>query len=180
MNEAHIHLLTNHLPIILPACGITILIAGVILKSEVIKRVGFAVLIGGGLATIPAFISGEGAEEIAENIVGINEASIEEHEEQAKVFAILSYVLGATGIVGMIISLKKLSINKLYSPAVIIYGVLVMYFAYNTGSSGGQIRHTEILSGSTTTETNIQHIETNSQENNQQQAPIQKEEEAED
>ncbi len=104
MNEVHIHLLTNHLPIILPACGISILVAGVILKSEVIKRVGFTVLIGGGLATIPAFISGEGAEDIAEKIVGINETSIEEHEEQAKVFSILSNILGATGLLGIIIS----------------------------------------------------------------------------
>lgn len=180
MNEAHIHLLTNHLPIILPACGITILFTGVILKSEVIKRVGFSILIGGGVATFPAFISGEGAEEIVENIIGINEVDIEEHEEQAKVFAILSYILGAAAIAGMIISLKKLSINKFYSSAVIFYGVLVMYFAYKTGGSGGKIRHTEILSGSTTIETTIQNTETNSQEIKKPEAPVKKEEEDED
>ncbi|MCX7743552.1 MAG: hypothetical protein N2167_03205 [Flavobacteriales bacterium] len=179
MNEVHIHLLTNHLPIILPACGLSILLAGMILKSEVVIRVGFAVLIGSGLATIPAQISGEGAEEIAENIVGINEASIEEHEDQAKYFSILSYILGAAGILGMILSLKKSSVSKFYTPAIIIYGILVMYFAYKTGNSGGKIRHTEIISGGSAMETTNQNTENTTQENNTPQIPISKEEDKE-
>ena len=66
MNEAHLHLTFNHLPIIIPIIGLLIMIGGILLKSEVIKRTAYAVFILGALATIPAFASGEGAEEIAE------------------------------------------------------------------------------------------------------------------
>ena len=148
MNEAHLHLLTNHLPIIISACGIAILITGLILKSEIIKRVGYAVIISSAISSIPAYITGESVEDIGEKIIGIDENLIETHESQARIFLILSLILGAISIVGIRISLKKTSWSKFYTPAVIVFGLVVMYFAYKTGSSGGEIRHTEILSGS--------------------------------
>lgn len=92
MNDAHLHLVLNHLPIIIPLIGLLILIGGIIIKSEVVKRVAYLVFILGALAAIPAFATGEGAEEIIENMAGIDENLIKTHEEIAETFAILCYM----------------------------------------------------------------------------------------
>lgn len=145
-NPAHLHLMFNHLPIILPACGIAILLSGIIFRSEIIKRVGYAVIISAGVSTIFAFNTGEGAEDLVENINGINKNDIETHEDQAKVFAIFSYILAATSLAGFVFSFKFSSLNKIFAPVVMLFGVVVMYFAYQTGNTGGKIRHPEISS----------------------------------
>lgn len=130
MNAAHLHLMFNHLPIILPACGIAILLAGIIFKSAIIKRIGYAVIISGGISTIFAFNTGEGAEEIVENITGINKNDIETHEEQAKVFAIFYYIIAAISLAGFVFSLKFAQFSKIFAPVVVLFGVILMYFAY--------------------------------------------------
>jgi uncharacterized membrane protein len=66
MNEAHLHLLFNHLPIIIPIVGLLVLFVNMIIRSEIVQRVGYLILILGAIATIPAFFTGEGAEEIVE------------------------------------------------------------------------------------------------------------------
>ena len=40
MNQAHVHLAINHLPIILPIAGLLIFIGGLIFRSELVKRMG--------------------------------------------------------------------------------------------------------------------------------------------
>ena len=72
MNEAHLHLTFNHLPLIAPIIALLIMIGGILLKSEVIKRTAYAIFILGAIMTIPAFVSGEGAEEIAEELQGVD------------------------------------------------------------------------------------------------------------
>ena len=64
MNDAHLHLLVNHFPIIGTIFALGILIAGIFLKNNSIKNTAFILLI---IATIFGAISmstGEGAEEI--------------------------------------------------------------------------------------------------------------------
>ena len=62
MNEAHLHLTFNHLPIIIPIIGLLIMIGGILLKSEVIKRTAYAVFILGALALAEVFYSSAKAE----------------------------------------------------------------------------------------------------------------------
>ena len=56
MNEAHLHLTFNHLPLIAPIIALLIMIGGILLKSEVIKRTAYAIFILGAIMTIPAFV----------------------------------------------------------------------------------------------------------------------------
>jgi hypothetical protein len=64
MNQAHLHLLANHFPIIIPVVGLLVMIGGFIFRSEMVKRTSFAIFILGAICTIPAFFTGEGAEEV--------------------------------------------------------------------------------------------------------------------
>ncbi|GAA4295843.1 hypothetical protein GCM10023183_02040 [Nibribacter koreensis] len=90
--------------------------------------------------------SGEGAEEFLENISGVTENYIEEHEESAELFSVLTYVLGVMSMIGMWANYKQKSFSNVVSMAVLVFALVVIYFGRETGTTGGEIRHTEIRS----------------------------------
>jgi uncharacterized membrane protein len=144
MNTAHFHLLVNHLPIIFPIVGILVMLAGFITKSEVVKRTAYFIFVMGTITTITAMATGEGAEDVVEKISGVTKSVIHEHEETAETFAVLSYLLGAISLFGFWASLKQKSFAKIISYVVLVFAFVVMFFAKLTGTTGGEIRHTEI------------------------------------
>lgn len=147
MNNAHLHLVVNHLPIIFPIVGLIVLIVGFIIKSEVVKRTSFFIFVLGAFASIAVMATGDGAEEAVENIAGISENLIHNHEEKAELFAALSYVLGGISLFGIYASFKNLSFSKIISFLVAILAVVTLFFAQQAGNSGGEIRHSEIRTG---------------------------------
>jgi uncharacterized membrane protein len=161
MNQAHYHLVLNHLPIIFPLVGIILLLISIFFKSEAVKKSAYFIFIIGALSTIPAFSTGEGAEEIVENISGVTESIIHNHEETAETFATLAYILGSMALLGIFLSLKAVKFSNVFSYLVLLFSLVVMIYAKKVGTTGGEIRHTEIRSGSAalTQEANIEIIE---------------------
>ncbi len=149
MNGAHWHLVVNHLPIIFPLVGVIIMITGFISKSEAVKRTAFMIFIFGSLTAIAAMSSGEGAEEVVEKINGVSENYIENHEETAEIFALLSYLLGGISILGLWASFKQKTFSSLISIGALVFAFVVLFYAKKTGTTGGEIRHTEIRSFNT-------------------------------
>jgi uncharacterized membrane protein len=147
MNGAHWHLVVNHLPIIFPIVGVIVMITGFFSKSEAVKRTAFMIFILGALAAIAAMNTGEGAEEVVEKISGVSENFIENHEETAEIFAILSYILGGISLLGLWASFKQKTFSNLISMSTLIFTFVVLFFAKQTGTTGGEIRHSEIRSG---------------------------------
>lgn len=146
MNGAHFHLTVNHLPIIFPMVGLIVFIAGFIFKSETTKRVALFIFALGAIATMPAFASGEGAAHTIKGIEGIERNRIHQHEETAELFSIFSYILGVLSLVGLWASWKGKKFANYLFYAVFLLGFVVMFLAKNTGTTGGEIRHTEIRS----------------------------------
>lgn len=148
MNDAHLHLVFNHLPIIIPIIGFFILIGGLIIRSEVVKRTAYFVFVLGAVCTIPAFSTGEGAEETVEHLQGIDEFFIHIHEEAAETFAVLSYLLGVISIVGIWASFKQKSFSQVVAYVTIVFSLVVLFFGKQTGTTGGEVRHSEIRNDS--------------------------------
>jgi uncharacterized membrane protein len=147
MNGAHWHLVVNHFPIIFPIVGLIVMITGLFSKSESVKRTAFMIFIIGSFSAVAAMITGERAEEVVENINGVTKNFIESHEEKAETFAIFSYILGVISLLGLWASLKKKSYSSVISIITLIFAFVVLFFAQQTGTTGGEIRHTEIRSG---------------------------------
>lgn len=145
MNQAHLHLISNHLPIIIPIVGLLVLIGGLIVRSEVVQRTSYLLFVLGALSTFPALQTGEGAEEIVEEMAGINAESIEIHEESAETFSLFSYGLGAVSLLGVWASWKKKSFSKAISLLTVAVCLVALFFAQETGTTGGQISHPEII-----------------------------------
>lgn len=68
-----------------------------------------------------------------------------EHEETAETFAILSYILGIAALTVFLMSWKKSRFARYAAYALVAYSAVVIYFAVQTGNSGGRIRHPEII-----------------------------------
>ncbi len=144
MNQAHYHLLLNHLPLLIPFFGLLILVGGFLFRSAIVKRTAFLLFIFGAIVTIPAYLTGEEAEEVVENIHGIDEKYIKPHEEAAEIFAISSYVLGVISLLGFWANYKQKSFANILALVIIIVVIIVLFYAQQTGKTGGEIRHTEI------------------------------------
>lgn len=159
MNDAHLHLVLNHLPIILPVIGLLIMIGGLVFNAEIVKRTAFLVFILGAIVAIPAFVTGQGAEEVIEELSGIDENLIKTHEEIAEKFAILCYVLGAISLLGLWANFYKKPYAAIATYLTIVICVITLYFAKQTGTTGGEIRHSEIRENVVIDSKNLESIE---------------------
>jgi uncharacterized membrane protein len=147
MNATHIHLLLNHFPIIGTLIGSALLIWGFFKKQDNIKIAACTIIVVMALIAIPVFLTGEPAEEAVEHLPGIAENIIEEHEEAAQ-FAI--WILGFTGLMALISMIAYRVNHRLVRTAftlTLILSILGFAAMARTGYTGGQIRHTELRSG---------------------------------
>ena len=144
MNQAHFHLVVNHLPIIFPIVGLLILVGGIIFRSEIIKRAAYFIFIIGSLSALVAMNSGEGAEEIAENLPGVTDGIIHEHEEAAELFASVGYLLGVVSLLALWANWKKKGFSTILSYCVLLISLIIIILGKQAGTTGGEIRHTEI------------------------------------
>jgi uncharacterized membrane protein len=144
MNDAHLHLVVNHFPIIGTILGLGILIAGIILKNKPTTNVAYAVFIVAATFAALSMYTGEGAEELVEDMPSVGKKIIHEHEEMAEKLALVLYVLGAVSLLGLYANTKKWIRAKLISYLALTIGLVAVFLAQQTGTSGGEIRHTEI------------------------------------
>ncbi|MDO9274778.1 MAG: hypothetical protein Q7T92_04405 [Lutibacter sp.] len=144
MNEAHFHLIVNHLPIVGILIGILVLVTGFILKKSEVKVTAMGIFVFSALASFAAFYSGDGAEEIVEQIPGISETLINQHEESAELFFTVSLILGAISLITMFLEIKKYKFAKFGFILVLLISLATGVLSKNVGTTGGEIRHTEI------------------------------------
>jgi hypothetical protein len=121
MNQAHIHLLITHLPIMGAILGALVLIHGIWRKSNSTLIAAYNILIIAAIGAGIAYATGEGAEETVEHLQGISKNVIEEHADSA-----LTSLIRPVALLAL-------------SASVIGFGLIA-----RTGYLGGQIRHTEI------------------------------------
>lgn len=144
MNGAHLHLLVNHFPIIGLIFGFGILVASLILKNKTVTNTAYFLFIVAAIFAAFSMGIGEGAEELVEDMPNIGSHIIHEHEELAEKLALLLYALGTLSIYGIYLNLKNNSKTTLVSIIVLIIAVAGLFLAARTGTTGGEIRHTEI------------------------------------
>lgn len=144
MNWAHIHLMSNHFPVVGLVFGTLLLFLALLRKSEELKRVSFGIFILIALITFLVYFSGEPAEEIVEHLPGVKESIIEQHEEIALVSLIFIEILGIMAAAGLFLSLRSTSKMKWLVTALFILSIVSGGLIIWTANLGGQIRHTEI------------------------------------
>lgn len=144
MNDAHLHMVVNHFPIIGTIFGFGILIAGLVLKNKTLMNTSYVLFIVAAIFAAISMATGEGAEELVEDMPNVGKQIIHEHEELAEKLAILLYVLGGLSLVGLYLNFKNHAKAKLLSFLILGIATAGLFLVQKVGTSGGEIRHTEI------------------------------------
>jgi hypothetical protein len=149
MSWTHFHLMVNHLPV-LGAPALLLVLAWALLRRS--PSVARAALWGTVLLAPAAQIvslTGEQSEDRLEQVVAMDEAVVERHEEMGE---IATRVLILTAVVAAIALWRsRRAPGTRLLPATVLAGLLATsgLMAYSAWT-GGMIRHTEIQSGGAT------------------------------
>lgn len=149
MNDAHLHMVVNHFPIIGTLFGLGILLTGIFMKNNVIKNVAYVLFVVAGVFAAVSMATGEGAEEIAEKLPSVTDQIIHEHEEMAEKLAIVLYALGLVSLIGLYLNIKNHAKVSLLSYLALVIAIVGVMIGKQTGTTGGEIRHTEIRTNAT-------------------------------
>ena len=148
MNASQIHLALTHVPVMLSIIGLVILIVGLLKKNETITKTSFYILLAAGIFTLPVYFTGEGSEEIVENLPGVSESVISQHEHIAQFTLISISITSLFALAGILVHTLK-SAGKLVRIGVLVLSFISAGAMARTAQLGGAIRHTETRAGGT-------------------------------
>jgi hypothetical protein len=144
MNPAHLHIILNHVPVIGIPFGTALLIWGFLRKSQEVKIAAFLVFVAIALVTIPTYVTGKAAEDIVEDLPGVSENLIENHESAATIALIATSILGGLALVRLLMASRFAAVGGPMTVLVFILSLGVSGWLARTANLGGQIRHSEI------------------------------------
>jgi uncharacterized membrane protein len=149
MTPAHLHLVLVHFPIAASFLALPLLILALIRRADggSTSAVALVLLLGAG-AAVAAKATGEEAEEVAEHLPGVSEATIHEHEERAELATVLAVLAGLGGLAAGGLALAGRTRLATAALGVTMVADLASAGAMAwTGLAGGEIRHTELRDG---------------------------------
>ena len=147
MNQAHLHLLITHLPVFGSIIGALVLGYALWTKSNHTKNAAYFIFIISAIGAGIAYLTGEGAEHAVKHLPGVTKNLIEIHEDAAMYALISLTVLGGMSVIALVMSRFKTSFTKYTSTIILLISLISFGLVARTGYLGGQIRHTEITTG---------------------------------
>ncbi len=145
MSIVHLHLLLNHVPVVGTLFALLLFAAAIVRPQTVSIR--FALGFSAALAVVgvAVYFTGGAAEEAVENLAGVTERAIEQHEEAAEVSTIAMSLVGALSVIALVI-FRKGRVPPWVGAAGFAGTIVLSGLMGWTANLGGQIRHTEIRS----------------------------------
>jgi hypothetical protein len=144
-NSAQLHLMLTHLPVVGAVLAAGTLAIGVLAGTTATRRLGLTLLLFAGLSAIPAYLTGDGAEEIVEDRPGVAESRIERHEDAAGVtlgLVLLGGVVAGSAMLAQRLGGERIG-RALLAGALCLAAVEVVALGW-VAHLGGEIRHDEI------------------------------------
>jgi uncharacterized membrane protein len=147
MNGTYLHLLLNHMPILASFFGVCLLVYGLWAKQYILQKTAFVFFIVAALVTVPVMLTGEEAEETVENVAGVSENIVEEHEEAAKPAYIAMLATGVFSLLALLLPVFGRTNPKAVTIIVLLLGIASFVLLGRAGLEGGKIIHKEIHGG---------------------------------
>jgi len=149
MNATHLHLLLNHVPVLGTAFGLGLLVFGMWRKSSELQKAALGTFVIAALVGVPAYLTGEPAEEGVESLPGVTEAFIEQHESAASIAFTGIVALGVIAMIGLFLFRRGKAVATWFATLMLVGALAVSVLMAWTANLGGQIRHTEIRPNAT-------------------------------
>ncbi|MDO7854221.1 hypothetical protein [Hymenobacter convexus] len=147
MNQAHLHLLVNHLPIVGSLFAAVLLGAGLLQRNASLTRAGLVAVLAAGLLCLPAQLTGEGAAAIVQDLPRVSRALIQTHAAAAELGFWVLEGAASLALFGLLLLKNASPRARLLAWAALAAAGLSFGLLARAGSLGGLIRHTEIREG---------------------------------
>jgi len=147
MNAAHVHLLLNHVPVLGSPFCLLVLLFGLLRKSDEVVRAGLLGLVLVALLTAPAYLSGEGAEDVVRPLAGVSTLLMAEHEAAALPAMLTVEGVGVLALAGLVIGRRERRMPGRLLVTVIAGSALACALLARAANLGGQVHHPELRSG---------------------------------
>jgi hypothetical protein len=144
VNDAHLHLLLNHIPVVGMLWAGLLLVGAWIARSQAVIRAALASLILVGLTAIPAYLSGEDAIGDLVKLKDISSASISAHAAAADKALAFSIITACAAAFGLLLSLKHKPLPRFFLPVLLALVASSITILFWTAQLGGEIHHPEI------------------------------------
>ncbi len=146
MTSAHLHLMLNHIPLFGLLFGGGLLLYAMARGTDLVSRIAMVFFVVAGLGAGATYLTGEGAEEIVEELAGVTHETIEAHEEVALYALIGTAVLGGLSLL-FLFWYRRRSIPKAVHLVLLVLVVVGLGVVGYTAYTGGQINHPELRNG---------------------------------
>jgi len=159
MNLAHVHLLLNHVPIIGTLVALGLFLVSLVAKHDDLKQASLVLFSLMALLAIPTYVSGSGAQQTLKESPDVSMSMIEAHQGAALLAFISMEITGAASLIGLLRFSRTVKNPWMSGPGrfnlsvVLLLALLTSGLMAIAGNTGGDIRHSEILSGQDTTST---------------------------
>lgn len=147
MNQAHLHLLVNHLPIVGSLFAAVLLGAGLLRRDASVAKAGLVAVLAAGLLCLPAQLTGEGAAAVVQDLPRVSRALIQTHAAAAELGFWALEGAAALALFGLLLLKNAAPKARLLAWATLVAALLSFGLLARAGSLGGLIRHTEIREG---------------------------------
>jgi len=144
MNLAHVHIVLNHIPSLGSALGLLVLLWAIFTKNDPLKKSGFGLLVIVGLATIPTYLSGNGARQLISKQPGFPVGIVEVHQNAAMLTLVAMTIAGAFAWFGLWEIRRFSRASTLTTAGTLLTAAVAAGLILYTGGLGGKISHPEI------------------------------------
>lgn len=147
MNWPHVHLILNHFPVVTTILGLPLFLAALARRSAGLRSVALGVFVAAGVLALPAYFTGEPAEDTVSRLPGVSEKDIGRHEESAEMAAPVVGALGAVALGSLVLLRRRPGLPLPLTLALLVLSIAGAALMARTANLGGLIRHGEIRSG---------------------------------
>jgi len=139
MDPVLMHLIINHVPIIGTILAVSIVVIAMVIKNDTVKKTGLILFVAAGITIYPANFTGEEAEEKVENIVGVSEQQIHEHEEAAETSMTLMSIAVVLALLHLFNRPSATNFQLMVFTAYLITAIAACVYVGIAGHEGGKI-----------------------------------------
>src|SRR6202171_2523687 len=138
MNYVHLLLLLNHFPIIGIMVGLGLFLVSFLGKNDDLRRSSYIVFAAVALLSIPAFLSGYGAQLLVKG-PRVSDALIQRHQGAAVLSLWSMPATGALALTGLWQAQRTTYPPRWNVAAVLLFSLLTVALMARTGNTGGDI-----------------------------------------
>ena len=126
--------------------GAGLFLLSFLVKTEDVRRSSLIVFVVMALLTIPAFMTGVGAQEKMVADPSVSNTLIQRHEGAAELAVWFMEITGALAVVALWRSIRRAGPARWNTSAILVCALATVGLMTRTGNTGGEIRHLEVRS----------------------------------